>query len=123
MFAAASIPLTPLALQELRVWWVREGQPQRGWMFPSPVTGRPYAGYNSLHRPLDKARKKAGIERKVYPRLLRKSFATIAWSLGIPLDTTRRIMRHADEKMPVTVYQKVRPSDLVALVAAFDFER
>jgi integrase len=121
--SADRIPLTPLALQELRVFWVRQGQPGRGWMFPSPKTGQPYAGYNSLHRPLDKARKKAGIKRKVYPRLLRKSFATIAWSLGIDLDTTRRIMRHVDEKMLLRVYQRVRPSDLVALVEAFDFER
>lgn len=121
--SADRIPMTPLALQELRVFWVRQGQPRQGWMFPSPKTGQPYVGYNSLHRPLDRARKKAGIKRKVYPRLLRKSFATIAWSLGIPLDTTRRIMRHVDETMLLRVYQKVRPSDLVKLVEAFDFER
>lgn len=115
--------MTPVALREMRTWWVRQGQPREGWVFPSPKTGEPYAGYNSLHRPLDRARIRAGIKRKVYPRLLRKSFATIAWSLEIPLDTTRRIMRHVDEKMLLTVYQKVRPADLVRMVEAFDFAR
>jgi integrase len=54
------------------------------------------------------------------PYLLRHSFATIAWSLGLDIDTARRIMRHTDTKMLDRIYTRPRPKDLVARAAAFD---
>lgn len=123
--AADEVPLTPIALQELRTWWIRQGQPADGLAFPAslgdPTT--PYSDGSSYRRALRSAARRAGIDREVNPYLLRHSFATIAWSLGIDIDLTRRIMRHKDETMLRRVYQRPRPADLVERVAAFSLPR
>ena len=80
-----------------------------------------YASITGYKHALETAARKAEIEHKVHPYLLRDSFATIAWSLGIEMDVARRILRHADETMLREVYCRPRPADLVAKVAAFDF--
>lgn len=111
------VPLVPLAYAELRVWWVRSGQPREGLIFPSRSGGAyQYGGYKG---PLATAARKAKIGRPVTPKILRDSCATICWSLGIPRDVTRRLLRHVDERMLQTVYERPRPSDLVERVAAF----
>lgn len=117
--ATDTIPLTPIAFDELRAWWVRQGQPATGVVFPSGEEGAAYLSESGFKRALATAARKAGIERPVTPYLLRHSFATIAWSLGIEKDTARRVMRHEDEKMLDKVYCRPRPEDLVAKVAAF----
>lgn len=122
--ASAEIPLTPLAFRELQAWWMRQGQPVEGAVFTAKVrgkeTGEGYTSRSAYRTALENAAKKAGIGRGVNMYLLRHSFATIAWSLGIEQDMARRIMRHTDEKMLRDVYCRPRPADLVAKVAAFD---
>lgn len=115
--SVATIPLTPFTLHELREWWMRCGRPREGLMFPSR-RGGPYQP-QGFRKSLETAAEKAGINRKVHPYLLRHSFATIAWSLGIDIDTTRRMMRHVDETMLQRVYQRPRPADLAKRVEAF----
>jgi integrase len=115
----AEIPLTPLAFEELRSWWVRRGQPDKGLVFPGAEEDKPYADGSLFKSALATAAEKAGIGRTVTPYLLRHSFATIAWSLGIDKDVARRVMRHSDPAMLDKVYCRPRPADLVAKVAAF----
>jgi integrase len=121
-----TIPMTPLAYRELQAWWMRQGQPGEGVVFPAEArTGgdeeEGYASRSAYRRALATASRKAKLGRTVNIYLLRHSFATIAWSLGIEMDVARRILRHADEKMLREVYCRPRPADLVAKVAAFDF--
>jgi integrase len=125
--SVAEIPLTPIAHRELMAWWMRGAQPESGVMFPSDVRGgekgaeaKPYTSETAYRRALKNAAKRAKIGRRVNMYLLRDSFATIAWSLGIDMDVARRILRHADETMLREVYCRPRPADLVARVAAFD---
>ncbi|MEZ4236818.1 MAG: tyrosine-type recombinase/integrase [Myxococcota bacterium] len=122
--AKAEIPLTPLAYRQLRTWWVRQGQPGQGFVFPADAHGaKGEAGHTSrsaYRRSQETAAKRAKIGRTVNMYRLRHAFATIAWSLGIEFDVARRIMRHTDEKMLRDVYCRPRPADLVARVAAFD---
>ena len=118
--AEATIPMTPLVHRELRLWWVACGQPTEGLVFPSQNTGGRY-GPGGLREALKSAAKRAGIERRIYPYLLRDSFATIAWSLQIDIDVARRVMRHTNDKMLREVYCRPRPADLVKAVRAFDF--
>jgi integrase len=124
--SAAVIPLTPLAHDALRALWVRLGQPSSGRCFTyggnglerEPSKARPFVSYK---RALESDRKAAKIGRKVTPYLLRHSFATIAWSLGIDRDTAKRIMRHtAGSSLLDRVYVRPPPRTLVAKVAAFD---
>jgi integrase len=115
--SVAVVPMTPLVLDELRLWWVAQGQPARGLMFPS-ATGARYAE-GGFRRALKDAAKRAGLVRVVNPYLLRDSFATICWALDIDMDSTRRMMRHADEAMLRRVYQRPRPAELAARMARF----
>lgn len=124
------IPLTPLAHRELRAWWMAQAQPSMGLVFAGsggkiqrkkrgePAKPKPYT--SSYRRALAAAAKAAGIERVVYPYLLRDSFATLAYLFGIDKEVTRRIGRWTDSKMLDEVYCRPRPADLVAKLAAFD---
>jgi integrase len=113
--SADTIPMTPLAYRELRALWDRCGEPKAGRCFL--YNGRPFKEFRKALRE-DKAA--AGIERTVTPYLLRHSFATIAWSIGVEKDVARRILRHTDLMMLEKVYCRPRPADLVERVAAFD---
>lgn len=120
-YAADRVPMTPLTVSELRSWWRANGCPASGVAFPQ--SARSAEGYSSISgykRALASAAEAAGITRQVTPYLLRDSFATIAWSLGIPKDVTRRIGRWADDTMLDAVYCRPRPEDLVELVSAFE---
>jgi integrase len=120
-----TIPMTPIAYRELQAWWMQLGQPAAGVMFTADakrerVEGGAYKNRSAWRTALKNAGERAKIGRPVNIYLLRSSFATIAWSLGIDMDVARRILRHADEKMLREVYCRPRPADLVAKVAAFD---
>lgn len=117
--SAAEVPLTPIAFDELRAWWVRCGQPTEGVVFWGRAPGEPYLSVSGYKGALARAAVRARIDRPVFPYLLRASFVTIAWSLGVEKDVTRRIGRWTDEKMLDDVYCRPRPKDLVARVAAF----
>ncbi len=119
--SADTIPMTPLVVRELGSWWRRCGEPTEGLMFPARW-GKPYARPTGYRKALAEAAKRAGLTRRVYPYLLRDSFATIAWSVGIEKDVARRVLRHTDEKMLDRVYCRPRPQQLVDAVAAFDAE-
>lgn len=116
--SVAVVPMTPLTRKELREWWVHKGQPRSGVVFPNRY-GQMY-GESGYKRALDNARTKAKIARQVNPYLLRDSFATLCWSLGIDKDTCRRMMRHVDERMLDKVYQRPRPAELAKRVEAFN---
>lgn len=112
--SSAVIPLTPLAFQELRSWWMAQGQPDEGLLFT--WNGEPL---KTFKRSLAGAAKRAGIEKNVTPYLLRHSFATLAWTVGIEKDVARRIMRHTTSRMLDEVYCRPRPRDLVKKLADF----
>ncbi|MBT3217628.1 MAG: site-specific integrase [Proteobacteria bacterium] len=116
----AVVPMTPLAHRELRLWWVGSGQPAEGLAFPSRG-GREY-GSQGWRKSLKEAAARAGIERRVYPYLLRDSFATIAWLQGIPKEMAKQVMRHTvDSQMFDEVYCRPRPADVAERMKAFDF--
>jgi integrase/recombinase XerD len=119
--ADAVVPLTPLAHRELLSWWLREGQPTVGMTFQSR-NGAAY-GDQGWKKALKEAARAAGIERRVYPYLLRDSFATIAWGAGIPLDLARRVMRHtAKSRVLEEVYCRPRAEDVALRIQAFDID-
>ena len=113
--SADTIPITPLAWKGLRELWERIDQPVRGRCFK--YNGR---AFKEFRKALREDARDAGITRTVTPYLLRHSFATIAWSIGVDKDVARRILRHTDIAMLDKVYCRPRPADLVARVAVFD---
>lgn len=117
--SAATVPMTPLAARELRRWWERCDRPSTGLVFPAR-SGARYRD-QGWKKALTTAARLAGIDRHIYPYLLRDSFATIAWSVGMDMDVTRRIGRWTDDTMLREVYCRPRPSELAARVHAFDW--
>lgn len=129
-----AIPLTPLTFRELRLYWVAIGQPIEGRCFLRNgfgSRGRSPAGrvkkayqppkpFKSYRRALATDAREAGIQRKVTPYLLRHSFATIAFLLGVEKDVTRRVGRWVNSRILDQVYTRPRPADLVAKIARFD---
>ncbi|KAL8449999.1 hypothetical protein Emed_002740 [Eimeria media] len=97
--SAAAIPLTNLAGRELMRWWEEEGRPTSG----------------SFKKALQAAAKRAGIDetrcgepRRIFPYILRHSFATIAATSNppVPLPVAQAVMRHTSSKMLLETYAK-----------------
>lgn len=114
--ARDTVPLTPIAHSYLRQWWEENERPAEGLVFEGQRG--PY-GPQGYRKALTRCARAAGIERHLTPNLLRHSFATIAWSLGLERDVARRVLRHTSDDMLRRVYARPRPSELVSRVEAF----
>lgn len=86
-----SIPLNDSALWVLKQL-KSEGQSQ--YLFPSPVTGKPYT---AITRAWYRLRKKAGVKIRIHD--LRHSFASFLVSRGRTLFEVQQILGHSDPKV------------------------
>ncbi|XP_026189798.1 uncharacterized protein LOC34620592 [Cyclospora cayetanensis] len=121
--SAAVIPLTNLAARELMRWWEEEGKPTSGLCFyvegirsrSSRINLRTKTPIRSFKKALQAAAHRAGIDetrcgepRRVFPYILRHSFATIAATSNppVPLPVAQAVMRHTSSKMLLETYAK-----------------
>ena len=127
-YAKDTVPLTPLAIREYKRYHEAVGCPTSGLMFvwvsgshgesdPGNEKGKPMGHFRGL---IKRDAKKAGIQKNVTPYLLRHSFATLAFLLGIPKEITKRIGRWSDYKMLENVYTRPRAKDLAKKLQSFD---
>ena len=95
----ATVPVPaalPAALKEAR------GKQDLGWVFPSPVTGRPYAAGMILQDHIKPAAKKLGFGNVGWHDL-RHSFRS--WiSSKAPTTVQKDLMRHAEESTTANIY-------------------
>ena len=112
MASDAIIPLTQLAEREMRRWNAVEGGKESGLCFYHKQTGDKIV---SFKRSLTTSCYNAGLdcdemgeERRVFPYLLRHSFATLAATSTppVPLTVVQTVMRHTSSKMLLDVYAK-----------------
>ena len=83
--------LSTRLLEVLRDYWklVRP----RGWLFPGRPSNKPI-DRATVNRMLHKVQKVAGITGRVYPHLLRHSFATHLMEHGTNLPVIQRLLGH-----------------------------
>jgi len=88
------VPLPPLALAALRTYWKESRAGCRhGLLFPG-VGATPSLTRAAVLLALRKAARSAGITKRVYPHLLRHSFATHLLEIGTDLRTVQILLGH-----------------------------
>jgi site-specific recombinase XerD len=85
--------LSPTLYQWLRDYWARV-RPAAPYLFASRTTGRPPMK-DTVRKALVLAGKEAGIQKRVYPHLLRHCFATHLLNDGVDLYLVSQLLGHA----------------------------
>ncbi|MGH9363211.1 MAG: tyrosine-type recombinase/integrase [Thermoanaerobaculia bacterium] len=85
------VMLSPKLLEVLRQYW-KAFRP-RTWLFPGQPSDKPI-DRATVNRMLHKVQKAAGIRGRVYPHLLRHSFATHLMEHGTHLPVIQRLLGH-----------------------------
>ena len=86
------IPLSPRLLKELRIYWLK--YKPTDLLFPGKKPGKPYAD-TTIRKAMKDAGVKAGIKRRIYPHVLRHSYATGLLEAGVDLLTISKLLGHA----------------------------
>ena len=83
------VPLSPRLLEQLRAYWIKY-RPTGSLLFPGKTPEKPYAD-TSIRKAIKAAAIKAAIKKRVYPHVLRHSYATGLLEAGVDLLTISRL--------------------------------
>jgi len=86
------VPLSPRLLRELRIYW-KQYRPS-DLLFPGKTPEKTYAD-TSIQKAMKRAAQQAGIKKRVYPHVLRHSYATGLLEAGVDLLTISKLLGHA----------------------------
>jgi site-specific recombinase XerD len=86
------VPLSPRMLHTLRDYW-RARRPQGTFLFPGQGGFKPLSR-DAVGLAIRKTARRAGIEKKVHPHLMRHAFATHLLELGTDLRTVQILLGH-----------------------------
>lgn len=111
------VPLSPRLLKELRVYWQR--YKPADLLFPGKVPGKSYSD-TTIRKAMKEAAKQAGIHRRVYPHVLRHSYATGLLEAGVDLLTISKLLGHASF-ITTMVYLHCRREHLHSVPSPLDW--
>jgi site-specific recombinase XerD len=111
------VPLSPRLLKELRVYWLK--YKPTDLLFPGKPTTKPYAD-TTIRKAMKVAAEKAGIRRRVYPHVLRHSYATGLLEAGVDLLTISKLLGHASF-VTTMVYLHCRREHLGSVPSPLDW--
>jgi site-specific recombinase XerD len=87
------VPLSPRLIEQLRAYWIQY-RPTGSLLFPGKTPETLYAD-TSIRKALKTAAVQAAIKKRVYPHVLRHSYATGLLEAGVDLLTISRLLGHA----------------------------
>jgi len=111
------VPLSPRLLKELRIYW-KKYRPS-DLLFPGKVLGKAYSD-TTIRKAMKEAAVKAGIRRRVYPHVLRHSYATGLLEAGVDLLTISKLLGHASF-ITTMVYLHCRREHLHSVPSPLDW--
>ena len=111
------VPLSPRLLTELRVYW-KQYRPSE-LLFPGKPASKPYAD-TTIRKAMKVAAERAGIRRRVYPHVLRHSYATGLLEAGVDLLTISKLLGHASF-VTTMIYLHCRREHLAAAPSPLDW--
>lgn len=98
-----SFPLSTKALEVLKTWQLQLGQPVRGLVFPSAVTGK-RMDKKAMQKPWAKVRELSGLPEVLNLYTLRHNFASQLISKGADLLTVSKLMAHTNIQTTIKHY-------------------
>lgn len=115
---ARLVPIVPMlasALEAHRKRLMREQNPglREGIVFPSNTGERRFA--SCLHKPMQQIAEACGIDIKVGPQVMRRTFVTLMGNVGVRREMIKAISGHATNEMH-DHYTHIRPEDRRAAV-------
>jgi site-specific recombinase XerD len=111
------VPLSPRHLKELRVYWLKYRPSDL--LFPGKNPGKSYAD-TSIQKAIKESAKRAGIKKRVYPHVLRHSYATGLLEAGVDLLTISKLLGHASF-VTTMVYLHCRREHLISAPSPLDW--
>lgn len=111
------VPLSPRLLTELRVYW-KKFRPT-DLLFPGNSATKTYAD-TSIQKAMKRSAEKAGIKKRVYPHVLRHSYATGLLEAGVDLLTISKLLGHASF-VTTMIYLHCRREHLPSIPSPLDW--
>jgi len=102
-FSEADLPLDPEFAQVLLRWNEACPTSGEGWMFPNPVTARPYHASPIQQDYIRQAGRKLGLG-DIGWHTFRHTYRAWLDATGAPLGVQQKLMRHADIRTTMNVY-------------------
>jgi integrase len=102
-YSEDDLPLDPDFATEL-LNWKRQCPPSKdGWMFPSPVTARPYEPGTIQYNYIREAGKKLGLHGVGW-HTFRHTYRSLLDASGAPVGVQQKLMRHAQVSTTMDIY-------------------
>jgi integrase len=102
-YSEDDLPLDPEFAAALLEWKKQCPSSADGWVFPSPITGRPYEPGNAQQKVIRKVGDKLGIHNLGW-HSFRHSYRSLLDAVGASVGVQQKLMRHAQVSTTMNIY-------------------
>lgn len=107
--ARINMDLPPVAQELVKAWWIQNGKPESGLVFPSPVTGRKM-DKNAHDKPWSHVKRLGGLPADLTFYAARHHFISSLVRAGVPLLEVAKLAGHKSAKMIEEHYHHLCPN-------------
>lgn len=113
-----TFPLSSAVVEVLTTWYLQQGKPKTGLVFPNPITGKRF-DRTAMQKPWAKVRAFAKLPSGLVLYTLRHNFASQLVMAGADLLAVSKLMAHSDIQTTIQHYAHLRPDHTRDIVEAF----